>query len=818
MSKFTTEQLVNAMNNTENIRNISILASVDAGKSTMTDSLLCHAGLINKKDAGDKLMTDGMAQEKERGITIKSVGVSLCIPHNGSDYVINVIDTPGHNNLNHECSAALRLSDGGIIMIDTTDGIMIQTRMVTIQSLRERAKPILIINKIDKLFLSLKMNHDEIYDLFLKNISDLNNIIGMYQDPILSDQRVDPVLCSVCFGSAYHTWGFSLKTFANYYTKKLGKKVLPKHLWRRENFKRLILEPIQFVLNSCESHPEKSVDGKYLKDVVEKIGITLQKSDYELKGKELFRAVMGTWLPIAKEIVDMTIDHVPSPAVAQRYRVDILYNGPTDDIYYKAIKECDPKGPLIVYVSKMIPNKDNSHFYAFGRVFSGTATCSKVKILLNDHNPMCEFEGKSMAGKSRTYLDDSIKRVIIMMASRTESVESISAGNTLALDGIDKTMIKSGTVVGGDHIKCFPLKNIKFVVSPVVRYSIRPKNPSDIAKFVDTLRKFIKSDPGLHYIYNKESGEHILAGSGELHLETALEQLRTDFLKNIEFVVSDPVVQYCETVSDVSDRECLAKSSNKHNRLFATAEPLDEKIVTFMEGSDMPTDHKLRAKYIVNNCDKVDDIRKVWAFTPESSPTNIFINQTSGVQYLNDVEGSINAEFISTCEKGPLCEEPIRGVRFNLKDVKLHADKVHRGDSQIPTKSVMFSSMLSAKPRLLEPVFSLEISVAQEHVSTVYKVLSKRRGSITNVIPDSKNMNVQMEGFLPISESFGFADLLCGETSGTAFVSMMFSHWQVVPGDPLEDGSYANKILLEVRKRKGKKVETPRLEDYLDKL
>jgi elongation factor 2 len=814
MSKFTIEQLTTAMKNRDNVRNISIVAQVDAGKSTLTDSLLCRAGLINKRDAGDKRQTDTMKQEQDRGITIKAVGVSLYIAKGSSAYAINVVDTPGHVQYSSETSCSLRLSDGGVVLIDTIDGVMAQTKTVLAQSLRERARPVLVINKIDKLFLSLHMNHDEIYNLFLKNIADVNAVIDTFQDSkVMDEQKVDPIRGSVVFGAAYHTWGFSLKSFSKFYTEKLKKPITPKMLWKRENFKKFILEPIQYVLNCCTSHPEKSTDGKTLKEVVEKLDIKLQKSDYDLKGKELFRAVMGTWLPVADTVIDMVIDHVPSPVVAQKYRVDVLYNGPTDDMYYKAIKECDPNGPFIMYVSKMIPTKDNSHFYAFGRVFSGTATCSKIKVLLNEHNPLSET-----TSKHKTTLDDSIKRVIIMMANRTESVDAVPVGNTLSLDGIDRTMVKSGTVVGEEHSACFPLKNVKFVVSPVVRRSIKPKNPSDIAKFVDTLKKFVKSDPGLHYIHTKDSNEHVLAGSGELHLETAAEQLRTDFLKGIEFVMADPIVQYCETVTAESDRVCLAKSSNKHNRLFATAEPLDEKFVSHMESTEMPTDYRERCKYVVKNCDKVDDVRKVWTFAPENNPLNLFINQTSGVQYLNEVENSISAGFVSTCEKGPLCEEPVRGVRINLKDVKLHADKVHRGDSQIPTRNVIFSSMLSAKPRLLEPIFNVEITVPQEHVSTVYKVMTKRRGVVNVVTPDSNGFTVNVEGYLPIAESFGFSDELCGETSGTGFTSLIFSHWQLVPGDPLEEGSYANKILLEIRKRKGRKVETPKLEDYLDKL
>lgn len=814
------DELTNAMANTDNIRNVSIVAQIDAGKSTLTDSLLCHAGMISKKDAGDKRQTDTMQQEKDRGITIKSVGVSLCIPHTSGTHIFNVVDSPGHVDFSFEVSAALRVTDGAIVLIDTVDGVKAQTKTVAVQSLQERVKPILMINKIDKLFLSLRMNHEEIYDQFVKNVYDVNSVIEMYQDGDMVEQttdlKVNPEVGNVAFGSAYHSWGFTLKTFAKIYSKKMPNKTIPdlmKFLWKRENFVKLIIKPIQYVLNCCESHPEKSSDGFTLEGISKTLSISLQIADYNLRGKELFRAVMGSWLPVAEAVIEASIDHLPSPRTAQKYRAELLYNGPKDDIYYEAIKNCDPKGPLIVFISKMIPTKDNSHFYAFGRVFSGTATSSKVKILLNDHDPLL-----SASSTNKTALDDSIKRVIVMMANRMENVQSIPAGNTLALDGIDKTMVKTGTIVGEEHIKCYPIKNMTFKVSPVVRYSIRPKNPSDIAKFADTLKKFVKSDPCLLYIYNKEANEHVLAGAGELHLDVALEQLRTDFLKGVEMVVSEPIVQYSETVVATSSQVCLAKSANKHNRLFATAEPIPSEIVTHMEGPDMPEDFKERTQYLYKNCDGISDPKRAWAVAPEIAPVNVFVNDTTGVQYLNEVEGAISSGFISTCFKGPLCEEPIRGVRFNLKDVKVHADNVHRSDNQIPTRAVMFACMLTAQPRLMEPIFSVDISVPREHVSKIYSVMTKRRGMVKTIVPESNNVIMTVDACLPVANSFGFIDELREETSGTAFASMMFSHWQIIPDDPLVSGTLSNKIMLDIRKRKGRKVEAPKLEDYLDKL
>jgi len=818
MSTFTIEQIQNAAKNPNNIRNFSIVAQVDAGKSTISDSLLCHAGLINKKDAGDKRQTDTMQQEQDRGITIKAVGVSMCVPYEGIDYVLGLVDSPGHVDFNSEVSCSIRVTDGAIVLIDTIDGVKAQTKTVLTQALAERVKPVLVINKIDKMFMSLKLSPIEIYNQFVKNVEDVNNIIDEYQDPnmikLLKDQKVNPVIGDVVFAAAYQTWGFSLKTFAKIYADKMKKPINEKLLWKESNFVNLIIKPIYYILNACQSHPEVSSDGKTLTDILNTLDIKLQKSDFELTGLKLIRCVMNAWLPVAEAVVELAVDHLPSPKIAQQYRADLLYKGSHDDKYFKAIKNCDPDGPLIIYISKMVPTKDNSRFHAFGRIFAGTVKASKVKVLFNDHDP-----NNQETLHHKTYLSDTIQRVVLMMANKIESVESFPVGNIIGLEGIDKSLLKSGTIVDENSLDCYPLKNITFSVSPVVQYALRPKNMSELSKFVEQIKKFIKSDPCLQYIMTKE-GEHILAGAGELHLDVAIEQLRTDFLKGIEFIKSDPIIPYCETVITESSIICLAKSPNRHNRLYLTAQPLDHELVNIMVKDEIPKDDKERTKFLIEQHGFDDSARKIWKLGPEVESCNMIVDDTKGVQYLNEIRDSVNSGFMNVCLGGPLCDEPVRGVRFNLKDVIMHADTIHRGMGQIlpATKRVIFASMLTASPRLMEPVFSVDMTIPRERVSVIYNLMSKRRGNV-KLVEDEANGNIMhVVAELPVAESFGFIEDLRSVTSGTAFASLSFSHWQLVPGNPLEDGSYANKIVLEIRKRKNLKVEKPKLEDYLDKL
>lgn len=779
--------------------------------------MLAYAGLINKDEAGDKVTTDTMKIEQEKGITIKSVGVSMLFEYSGKKYVMNMIDSPGHIDFSAEVTAAVRVSDGIVCLLDPIDGVMAQTKTVIIQSLRERVVPCLLINKMDKFFLSLKSSPDDIYNQLVKNVNDINKVIEDYQDPemvkLTKDQKVDPIVGNVMFGSAYHTWGFSLKTFAKIYAEKLNMSIekAMRKLWEPKNFCNLIIKPIYTVINACQNYPNPGLDGNDLKSVIETLKINLKPSDFELTGKALLRKVMGTWLPIGSAAVEMAVDHFPSAKIAQFYRAPLLYKGPQDE-YFNSIQNCNPEGPLIAYISKMVPTKDNSHFYAFGRVFSGTIKSSKILVLMNEHDPTINTNHK-------TYLKDSIQRVVLMMANRIENIENVPAGNIMAVDGIDKTMIKSGTIVGENSQNSFPLHNMDFSVSPIVRYALSPKNSNDIAKFTETLRKFVKSDPCLQYVIT-EDGEHLLCGAGELHLETSIEILRSDFLKNIEFNISEPIVPYCETITNISSQVCLSKSPNKHNRLFCRAEPLNTKLVDEMVSGNIPKDLKERARYLIDNYDFDETARKIWTFAPEIEPSNMIVDTTKAIQYLSEIKDSVCGGFKAGSLKGPLCEEPLRGIKLNIEDVTLHSDAIHRGGGQIiPTvRNVLYASILSANPKLMEPVFKAEIQLPREKISTIYNLMSKRRGTVGSIVEEGNCNMMRVEAELPVSESFGFVEDLRGVTSGTAFASLCFSHWQLVPGDPLDPTSYAYQILMKIRKRKGLKLELPKFEDYHERL
>ena len=696
MVKFTIEQVREIMDNQNNIRNMSVIAHVDHGKSTLTDSLIARAGIISKDNAGDARFTDGRKDEAERGISIKSTCVALYYEYDISDtgkeekFLINLIDSPGHIDFSSEVTAALRVTDGALVVVDYVEGVCVQTETVLRQSLQELIKPVLMVNKCDRAFFELKHNSETIYQNLLRVIENANVIISTYQNQeAMGDLQVYPEKGTVAFGSALYGWGFTITTFAKIYASKLkqDKNKLVKRLWGDNYFnpkeKKWSSEPedetVQraFCLNIMEpliklANTVSSGKKEVYEPLLKKLGIKLEGEEKELQGKKLVRKVMQKWIDASEALIEMIILHLPSPKVSQKYRTLYLYQGPMDDECAKAMIECDPNGPVMMFVSKMIPTSDNGRFYAFGRVFSGRVKNGKeVRILGPNYQQ----------GKQADLSVKTIQRVVIMIGKKAEDVVDVPCGNTCSLVGIDEAILKQGTITTSPNAHI--IRSMKYSVSPVVRVAVNAKNPADLPKLVSGLLKMSKADP-LVQVINTET-EHIICGCGELHLEICLKDLVEDYAK-IEIVKSDPVVPYKETVTNKSSQICMAKSPNKHNRLYVMAEPLEENLVEEIENGKIKANDELKmtARTLIDKY-KWDqhDAKKLWVFGPDQSGPNFLVDQTKSVQFLNEIRDSMESAFQNVAKEGVLAEESLRGVRFNIQDAELHNDAIHRGGGQI---------------------------------------------------------------------------------------------------------------------------------------
>lgn len=570
-------------------------------------------------------------------------------------------------------------------------------------------------------------------------------------------------------------------------------------------FVQFMMEP---VIRLCRA----SMNGEMEK--VEKmlttINITLKSDELKLQGKHLMKNIFQKWINAAEALLEMIILKLPSPVKAQKYRAAYLYEGPVDDASGTAIKNCTQDGPLMVFISKMIPTNDKGRFYAFGRVFSGViATGQKVRIMGPNYKP----------GSKNDLNIKNIQRTVIMMAGKVEAVPDVPCGNTVGLVGVDAYIMKQGTIASEED--AHNIRVMKFSVSPVVRVAVDVKNASDLPKLVEGLKKLSKSDPLVQCI-TESTGEHIIAGCGELHVEICLKDLVEEYAR-CEIKKGDPVVTYKETITEESSQMCLSKSPNKHNRLYVKAHPLGDELSDAIEAEEVgpKQDAKERGKVLVNDYGwEKDDTGKIWCFGPDTNGPNCFVDVAKGVQFLNEIRDSVETAFQWATKEGVMCDENMRGIRFDIHDVTLHADAIHRGGGQIvPTaRRVMYASELTAAPKFQEPIFLCEIQCPDDCVGAIYQTLTQRRGIVTSEEPIVGTPLVNMKAHLPVGESFGFTQVLRAATSGRAFPQMVFDHWELMNGDPLEEGSKSHEIVAGIRKRKGLKAGIPTLDNFIDKL
>ena len=452
MPNFTVDQIREIMGTADQIRNMSVIAHVDHGKSTLTDSLIAKAGIIAGDKAGDVRATDTRADEKERGITIKSTGVSLYFETNivegsgeAKPYLINLIDTPGHVDFSTEVTAALRITDGALVVVDYVEGVCVQTETVLRQALGEKIKPVLFVNKIDRGILELQVDGETMYQNFQRVIENANVIISTYEcDDMGESQQVDPTNGTVAFGSALFGWAFTLTHFARLYAEKFKVPLdkLMKKFWGDNYFSpakkgftteddgklprafcQFLMTPIINLIRACMNSELEKVW-----NMLDKLNINLNTEQKERRGKDLMKIVCQKWINAAEALLEMIIMKLPSPKKAQQYRAAYLYEGPVEDACGQSIQKCDKEGPLMIFITKMIPTADGGRFFAFGRVFSGTvSTGQKVRIMGPNYKP----------GSKSDLSVKNIQRTVLMMAGKVEAVPDVPCGNTVGLVGVD---------------------------------------------------------------------------------------------------------------------------------------------------------------------------------------------------------------------------------------------------------------------------------------------------------------------------------------------------------------------------------------------
>ncbi len=735
MVKFkTTEYVIKLMKNRENVRNIGTLAHVDHGKTTLSDSLLMAAGLLSPKIAGTALALDYVAIEQMRQMTVKAANVSLYHEWEGKPYVVNLVDTPGHVDFTGHVTRSLRVMDGAIVVVDSVEGVMTQTETVVRQALEERVRPLLFINKVDRLIRELKLTPNQVQERLMQIIRDFNGLIELYAEPEFKDKwKVNPARGQVAFGAALHKWGLTV--------------------------------------------PIAQQKGIKFSDIVEA---------YQ-KGKEAVEE-LAKQIPLADAILDMVVEHVPNPIEAQKYRVPKIWRGDLNSKVGKAMLECDPDGPLVVCVNKVVVDP-HAGVVATGRVFSGTVTEGAQVWLI-----MARDEAR-------------IQQVGLYMGPYREVAPEVTAGNIVAMLGLDKA--RAGETVVELSLKgsMAPFERLQYLTEPVVTVAIEPKHSRDLPKLIDALRKMALEDPTLVVKINQETGEYLISGMGSLHLEIALWDLQQR-TGGIEVEVSPPIVVYRESIRG-SAGPFEGKSPNKHNRFYITIEPLDSKTIELIQQGKVTDeqDPKVRAKILREEAGwDTHEARNIWAVSPH---VDVFVDVTKGIQHLREVKDTIINAFNICMDEGPLAREPIRGVKVKLVDALVHEDPAHRGPAQVipAIRDALFAAFLSAKPVLLEPLLKLDVRVPQDYLGGVTRIITGKRGRIISITQSGQLMHVIAE--IPVAETFDLSDQLRSATAGKAFWGTEFSRWAPLPE------SLMMEIVRKIRQRKGLSPEPPKPEDFM---
>jgi elongation factor 2 len=722
------ERVTTLMSQPEQIRNIGIVAHIDHGKTTLSDNLLAGAGMISEEIAGKACWMDSDEEEQARGITIDASNVSMVHTYAGKEYLINMIDTPGHVDFGGDVTRAMRAVDGAVVVVDAVEGTMPQTETVLRQALKEGVRPVLFINKVDRLINELKVDDQELMIRLGKVIDKVNKLIkGMNEDAYKAGWKLDAAAGTVAFGSALYNWAVSI--------------------------------------------PYMKTSGVSFKEVNEKCQAGQMK--------ELAKSS-----PLADVLLDMVVRHLPDPLDAQKRRVPIIWqHGDPNTTEGKSMLACDPNGPACMMVTD-ISFDPHAGEVATGRLFSGTIR-----------------RGSELYVMGTAKKANRLSQVGIFMGAERIEVESLTAGNIAAVTGL-KDAIVGSTVTSLQDMQTF--ESLKHYSEPVMTVAVEAKNMKDLPKLVEVLRQVGKEDPTVAVTINEETGENLISGMGELHLEIITHRIERD--KGVEIKTSPPIVVYRETITKTAG-PVEGKSPNRHNRFYIELEPLPDEVVKMIKDGEISMDLpeiERREKLIEAGFSK-DEAKNLTAI----QTTNMFFDMTKGIQYLNETMELVLDGWREALAGGPLADEQVQNTKIRLIDVKLHEDAIHRGPAQVipAVRSAVKAGLLFAGDSLLEPMQNIQITVPQDHMGAATAQIQGRRGQVYDM--QSEGDTITVIGKAPVAELFGFAGDVRSATEGRAMWSTEFAGFETVPQGLLKE------IVQAIRKRKGLKEQIPEPSDYL---
>ncbi|MFP4000381.1 MAG: elongation factor EF-2 [Thermoplasmata archaeon] len=701
------------------IRNIGTAAHIDHGKTTLSDNLIAGAGMMSEELAGKQLMLDFDEQEQERGITIDSANVSMVHDYEDEEYLINLVDTPGHVDFGGDVTRAMRAVDGVIIVVCAVEGVMPQTETVIRQAMKEKVKPILFINKVDRLIKELNVNPEEMQQRFheiIRNVDELikNNAPEEFKD----DWRLNVEDGNVAFGSALQNWAISVP-------------------------------------------------------FMEKKGISFKEIYEHLEGgKEMERQLLKK-APLHEALLNQVIRHMPDPITAQEYRIPHIWRGDPESEVGQTMINCSEDGPTAMMVTKILMDEHAGEI-SVGRLFGGKIE-DGMELHIDDQ-----------PGTNR------VQQVSLSVGADRIPVDEIKAGNVVAIGGLRDAIAGSTVTSVGDVV---PFEEMKHFSEPVVTKAIEAKNTSDLPKLIEVLRSVAKADPSIDIEIDQETGEHLISGMGELHLEITEHRIEEEH--GVPITSSEPIVVYREAI-EVKGGTFMGISPNRHNRFYFDVEPLEPEIVKAIDEGDISVHGKIK-----NKTELSKDLRELGMDKDESKnfenfyEDNVLLDMTKGIQYLNETMELIEQGFEELCEEGPLAREPLKGVKVKLVNAKLHEDTIHRGPAQVipAVKNAISGAMCQAGRILLEPKQRVFIDVPSDLMGNVNVEIQQRRGEVIDMSQEGNESHIEAK--CPVSEMFGFSGDIRSATGGKALWSTEHAGFEKVPG------KLQSEIVRKIRERKG---------------
>ncbi len=713
----------------ESIRNICTSAHIHHGKTAFTDNLLAASGLMSERLAGDLdkgMMTWQHSDEQERLLTVDSANVSMVHEFQGEDYLVNLIDTPGHVDFGGNVTRAMRAIDGTIVLVCASEGIMPQTETVLKQALRERVKPVLFINKVDRLIKEMQFTPEQIQERLVKIILEFNNLVEEIAEKDFKQKwKVNIQDGSVAFGSARENWALSLA-----YMKK-----------RNITFKDIL-----------KAYNEMTAD---------------ERKDWFWKNS-----------PLNEVILDMVVKHLPNPLEAQKYRILKIWHGEPESPLGKGMLTCDPNGKLAFCITRILIDPKSNREISAGRLYSGTIKEGQ-EVYLNN-----------MKQSQR------IQNVFMYLGIKTEAFESVPAGNVLAISGVQGY---AGETITEEPDQ--PFEEMKHIFEPVITKSIQVTQTQDLPKLVEVLRKVAKEDPSIKIEINEETGENLMSGMGELHLEIVENRIMTE--KGLKVKTSPPIVVYRESIMGKSTQESEGKSPNKHNKFYFTVEPVLDEVYKAIKSGEINSG-RIKKKDVVmrdalvdqgmdsKDADKVKDIYE----------GNIFIDDTRGQVYLGEVIEMILDMFEDVMRGGPLAREPCIKVMVRLSDMKLHEDAIHRGPAQVypAIRDGIRDAMMTARPVMYEPKQIQLIECPSDYMGEISKLVANKRGQLLEMTQNGASTDIKAK--LPVGELLGWSSDLRSATAGRGVSSLVDQSFEKMPEELQE------KVKRQIRERKGIDIDS----------